>query len=295
MQDQREPTVDALVERAFAAEMRRLREERGMSQTRLAKELDERYSIKIDGTAITRIERRVHDKAGARAILLGEAVAIAGILGISIDDLTSPSMARQLKEARRRLEEFESQRDRAVAEYARARGEYEALAKMVEQLDQANRDQSRRDPENRTTSVEYGRQLVRASNLWGSIKDRVPDDVSREWLIDNIDQAVRQFGIPRDALEELRALEAERRPGYAAAAAIERKVQAKREEFLHALAKNAATREELAQAAEDLNVWLSAGGDHPAAKKAMRRLMKLLDRRHVPVGNLLSWDTTEGA
>lgn len=129
VQDQREPTVDVLVERAFATEMLRLREDRGMSQTRLAQALEERYGIKIDGSAITRIERRVHDKAGARALTLGEAVAIAGILGISIDGLTDSTrdLPKQLDETRRRLEQWRARRDSADAEYNALLREYEQL------------------------------------------------------------------------------------------------------------------------------------------------------------------------
>lgn len=129
VQDQREPTVDVLVERAFAAEMLRLREERGMSQTRLAQELEQRYGIKIDGTAITRIERRVHDKAGARALTLGEAVAIAGILGISIDGLTNPTMdiKRLLEQARHSLDVARERLQRTETEYNNALREFEQM------------------------------------------------------------------------------------------------------------------------------------------------------------------------
>lgn len=108
MQDQK-PTLDEVAERAFGHAMRAARKRLGLSQTALAHELERRHGIRLDGTAITRIERRIHGNEGARAIRLGEAVAIATILELSLDDLVEPGLDQQLRDARLRAQDAEAQ------------------------------------------------------------------------------------------------------------------------------------------------------------------------------------------
>jgi transcriptional regulator with XRE-family HTH domain len=70
-------------EEVFARRTRELREQEEIPQTVLAERLDI-HGIKLDGTAITRIER------GTRAIRLNEAVAIAAALDVSLDAMLHP-------------------------------------------------------------------------------------------------------------------------------------------------------------------------------------------------------------
>lgn len=111
---QREPTYPEEVEQRFALEMRHARRERGLSQTALAKQL-ERFGINLDGTAITRMEKNANDllsppPADARAIRLGEAAAIAGILGITFLPLdgSTAGIDRHLEDLRRRRADVQS-------------------------------------------------------------------------------------------------------------------------------------------------------------------------------------------
>lgn len=101
VQDQREPTLDERTEGAFALEMRMARTERKLTQAALAQELELRFGIKLDATAITRMERRgsFRGHENARAIRLGEAVAIAEILELSLNDLLKPDLMMQIKTA----------------------------------------------------------------------------------------------------------------------------------------------------------------------------------------------------
>src|SRR5882672_10543323 len=107
--------------------MRAARNRLRMSQTALAHELERRHGIKLDGTAITRIERRIHGNEGARAIRLGEAVAIASILELSLDGLVEPGLDQQLKDARLRAEAAEAHARAAREAAAEAREHVHAL------------------------------------------------------------------------------------------------------------------------------------------------------------------------
>jgi hypothetical protein len=118
VQDRRKPTLDEVAERSFGVAMRAARNRMRLSQTALAHELERRHGIRLDGTAITRIERRIHGNEGARAIRLGEAVAIASILELSLDELVEPGLDQQLRDARLRVEAAEVQA--AVAQQAAA-------------------------------------------------------------------------------------------------------------------------------------------------------------------------------
>lgn len=67
--------------RSFAAEVRRRREQRGLSQTDLAALLRDRYSLKFHQATIDRVEKAV------RPCRLDEVYAIAEALGCSVDDM----------------------------------------------------------------------------------------------------------------------------------------------------------------------------------------------------------------
>lgn len=70
-------------EAVFAARMRQAREAAGMTQPELADRLHQESGIKLDATAITRMER------GNRMIRLNEAVNLSAILNIRLLDLVT--------------------------------------------------------------------------------------------------------------------------------------------------------------------------------------------------------------
>jgi transcriptional regulator with XRE-family HTH domain len=74
-------------EQTFAQRMRVLREELGVPQTHIAMVLKLTHGIKLDPSAITRIEK------GSRALRLNEAVAIAKVLGQTVDEMLRPTLA----------------------------------------------------------------------------------------------------------------------------------------------------------------------------------------------------------
>ncbi|HET9139560.1 hypothetical protein [Actinophytocola sp.] len=131
MQDRRKPTLDEVAERSFGVAMRAARNRMRLSQTALAQELERRHGIRLDGTAITRIERRIHGNEGARAIRLGEAVAIASILELSLDELVEPGLDQQLRDARLRVEAAEAQAAAARQAAAQAREHLDQLELMA--------------------------------------------------------------------------------------------------------------------------------------------------------------------
>lgn len=67
--------------RSFAAEVRRRREQRGLSQTDLAALLRDRYALKFHQATVDRVEKAV------RPCRLDEVYAIAEALGCSVDDM----------------------------------------------------------------------------------------------------------------------------------------------------------------------------------------------------------------
>lgn len=80
--------VWARFEKVFAARMRQARADAGISQAALARKLS-KYGIDLDATAITRIEKNAD--VPARSIRLGEAAAIAEVLGFDLLD-SSPKV-----------------------------------------------------------------------------------------------------------------------------------------------------------------------------------------------------------
>ncbi|HEU5473608.1 MAG TPA: hypothetical protein VFV67_23420 [Actinophytocola sp.] len=132
MQESAKPALDEVAERSFGLAMRAARKRLRISQTALAHELERRYGIKLDGTAITRIERRIHGNEGARAIRLGEAVAIATILELSLDDLVEPGLDQQLRDARLRAEAADAQARAAQETALQAHEHLRALERVAE-------------------------------------------------------------------------------------------------------------------------------------------------------------------
>ncbi len=78
--------VEQTFEKAFGARVRDARDGMQWSQRKLAEEL-ERLGVKLDPSAVTRIER------GTREVKLREAAAIATALGVKLEDLAPPPTA----------------------------------------------------------------------------------------------------------------------------------------------------------------------------------------------------------
>jgi hypothetical protein len=119
---QREKQLNTQVERMFATRMKQRREELGVSQATLAQTLAAHYDIKIDSTAITRIEQNATAKPGARVIRLGEAAAIADCLQTTLPDMLRnvPPLWEQVQEARQELSQATELEMAAIADKARA-------------------------------------------------------------------------------------------------------------------------------------------------------------------------------
>lgn len=103
-----------------------------MSQAQLAEILDRDHGIRLDPTAITRMEK------GRRRIALDEAVAIAATLNVRLFDLLSPAMAlaaaahpdKLRQDAERlaaELARIDGQLAQAEADTAKARARYAEL------------------------------------------------------------------------------------------------------------------------------------------------------------------------
>ncbi len=101
---------------AFASGVREARTIRGWTQVDLARHLAE-SGVRLDPTAITRLER------GDRGVRIGEAVALAASLGLSIEDVLSRAASRRpTLTAERAIDALEN----AERELARLRSELSA-------------------------------------------------------------------------------------------------------------------------------------------------------------------------
>ena len=89
---------EALEEARFAASVQRLREHAGISQTALAKQMSEAGWSGFHQTTISRIEK------GVRPVRLGEARALARLLGSSVPTMYSPVGLEQITGELRQLE-----------------------------------------------------------------------------------------------------------------------------------------------------------------------------------------------
>jgi transcriptional regulator with XRE-family HTH domain len=90
-------------EHTFAKRMRELRENVGMSQTELAALLEKEFGLKLDGSAITRIENNAYPDRSARIIRLGEAVAIAKALESDLHEMLRPDIPLEVQLHRAQL------------------------------------------------------------------------------------------------------------------------------------------------------------------------------------------------
>src|SRR5579859_4458083 len=127
--------VDA--EAVFASRLRDTREAAGLSQARFAALLAEQSGIDLDPTAITRVER------GQRRIGLGEAQAMAGVLGVTLEYLSKAGPApvatrleRHMMEAKAMLAHYEEMATTAAAGAAEAAA---LIAELEARLDAAQR------------------------------------------------------------------------------------------------------------------------------------------------------------
>ena len=111
MTDDDQPAFPDEAERRFAANLRVLRERRGISQARLAQEMLARQWPWRQQT-VARLEN------GQRMLRFGEAIALASILGVSLDRFTRPGS-----------EVIEMEKIRAAS--ARLRESYDAVAAAV--------------------------------------------------------------------------------------------------------------------------------------------------------------------
>lgn len=102
---------DVRPELTFAQRVRELREALGLSQTQLATTLRLK-GVKIDPTSITRLEK------GTRGVRLDEAVAIAGVLDQTVDEMLRPVLppGEQLRQAAQQADQTRWRAARAVAE-----------------------------------------------------------------------------------------------------------------------------------------------------------------------------------
>lgn len=133
VQDQRPPTVNVALhaEQEFAARLRELRTEHGLSQQDIADRLAA-VGVKLDATAITRIEKNAHGPTGARSIRLGEAVAIALVFGQRVTSFLTPaaSLDDRIEAARAEAEELHFMTERMGELTAAARQHLSILERI---------------------------------------------------------------------------------------------------------------------------------------------------------------------
>lgn len=143
MQDQRQPTP---VERLFAQRMREFRRMRGLSQADMAEQMLTLCGIKLDDSAITRMEKNADGGAGARVLRLGEALAIADVLGVDITEMLRPAapIEEQLELARQSYVVATDRATRAEQQRLRAERKFRELTERMEGegLDGSTEDQT---------------------------------------------------------------------------------------------------------------------------------------------------------
>jgi chromosome segregation ATPase len=120
--------------------MRELREKVGVSQTELAALLEKGFGLKLDGSAITRIENNAYPDRSARIIRLGEAVTIAKALESDLHEMLRPDIPLevQLRRAQERAVANENRVRELTVKAADARREVALLeAKLKEEEERA--------------------------------------------------------------------------------------------------------------------------------------------------------------
>lgn len=119
---------DERPEVVFARRMREVRESKGRSQSAVAMHLMLVMGVRLDATAITRMEK------GTRGIGLDEAVGIADALGTTVTDLLRPAaipFEEQLESVRREGRDAHMRWAAALAEYQGARWRERTLEEVL--------------------------------------------------------------------------------------------------------------------------------------------------------------------
>lgn len=119
----------------FVHRLREIRRTAKISQAELADRVSSSLSYRIDSTAITRMER------GDRVVRLDEAVAIADVLGVSLDEMLHEGgeVAAQLHQLQHELQQVEWQAADAKAEAAQARASADAIRQQIAALEAEQR------------------------------------------------------------------------------------------------------------------------------------------------------------
>lgn len=117
-------------EQVFARRVRQIRESLGVTQAALALAMEVKLGVKVDPTAITKIE------AGSRAIRLNEAQAIADALDQTVDEVLRPALPPE-----EQVRQAEASIDRARWRAAAAEAEYQVAQARLERLTAAFADQ----------------------------------------------------------------------------------------------------------------------------------------------------------
>lgn len=103
---------DSSPENEFGARLRALRKEHGLTLEDLAKRLKKDYDLRVDPSAIARLEK------GDRSIRLNEAVKISSSLQMTIDEMLRPVLTPEEQVT--------------LAEQLLQRAKYRALSALVE-------------------------------------------------------------------------------------------------------------------------------------------------------------------
>lgn len=113
-------------EQQFGARLRELREHYDLTQAALAKRLDDR-GVKLDPSAIARLEK------GLRSIRLNEAVTIASVMQMNVDELLRPALPpdEQVAQAKKQIDRTWWRSLAAAAEYDSAEERLRGLQKRL--------------------------------------------------------------------------------------------------------------------------------------------------------------------
>lgn len=175
-------------ERTFSSRMRELRERNKLSQTALASMLVQ-YGVKIDGSAITRIEKN------ARVIRLGEALAIARVLGVPLPQMlkAAPSLREELGEAQEQLKQARIALETTTANHAAAMDRVERLMELLRRTgDGSGADLLSRIQQSKDQMTGVDRRVAEAIlDTWQTISDKTISDIATE--ADSSETSVSRF------------------------------------------------------------------------------------------------------
>lgn len=122
--------MTALPSEIFARRMREERTRAGLAQAEIARRITSRLGVTIDGSAVTRIEKR------ERVVRLDEAVAIAEVLGVPITQLLSDTdpTAERIGELDEELAQHRWRADQSQRELEQARESIAAVEREIAAL-----------------------------------------------------------------------------------------------------------------------------------------------------------------